>query len=170
GSSTTLALFALAMSRVPSHESVSTTRISSTRAPRAFRTSSITLPIDPSSFRVGMTTETLGISRAASRGPAKRFRSRRERLAEQLVSEIAREGGTQPQEGPEARPLLQHPDGPVPAPEGAVLERELFAPRPVPEGLAEEVVRGAACAVVHNRVRPEGDRVARPHGAAVQVE
>src|SRR5919197_1267752 len=140
GSSTTRAPPARAISRVRSRESVSTTRISRRRSPRAARTSSRTTPIEASSFLVGMTTETSAIFARHRAILDKRFPSLRQRLPEQLVPDVSQEGGAQPQEGPEVRPLAEHLARAVAIPEDAVLQGELFPAGPVPEGLPQEIV------------------------------
>src|SRR5256712_2582194 len=158
------------MSLVRSRESVSTIRISDGQPTSAVWTSSITAPIEDSSFIVGMMTET-----SAMRAPCWVLligvsRSRGQRFPEELVSDVSEQGGAQPQERPERRLLSQHLPGPVATPGHPLLRRELLSARAVPHGLPQEVVRRVACPVVDDRVGAEADRVARPDRADVQVD
>src|SRR3989442_586230 len=86
------------------------------------------------------------------------------------VPRVSEERGAEPQQGPERGLLPQHPSGAVPAPEDAVLQRELLPPGSVPHRLPKKVVHGIAGPMVHDRARTERDRMARPHRADVQVD
>src|SRR5947208_8751553 len=158
------------MSLVRSLDSVSTIRISASQLTSAVCTSSITAPIEDSSFIVGMTTETSGIGSACCVRRIRVSRSGRQRLPEELVSHGSEEGDAQSQQRPGRRLLPQHPPRPVPTPERSVPQRELLSARAVPKRLPEEVVHRIACPVVHDRVGPEDDRVAGTDRTDVQVD
>src|SRR2546426_1360480 len=150
------------MSLVRSRESVSTIRISDGQPTSAVWTSSITAPIEDSSFIVGMMTETSGIGALCWVRPISVSWSDRQRLPEELVSDVSEQGGAQPQERPERGLLSQHLPGPVATPEHPMLQRELLSARAVPHGLPQEVVRRVAGPAADDLVRPETDRLARP--------
>src|SRR5947208_536175 len=158
------------MSLVRSRDSVSTIRISASQPTSAVCTSSITAPIEDASFIVGMTTETSGIGAPCWVRRIRVSRSGRQRLPEELVSDVSEEGDAQSQQRPGRRLLPQHPPRPVPTPERSVPQRELLSARAVPERLSQEVVHRVARPVVHDRVGPEYDRVAGPDRADVQVD
>src|SRR3989442_11026215 len=158
------------MSLVRSRESVSTIRISDGQPTSAVWTSSITAPIEESSFIVGMMTETSDIGALCWVRPISVSWSDRQRLPEELVSDVSEQGGAQPQERPERGLLSQHLPGPVATPEHPMLQRELLSARAVPHGLPHEVVRRVARPVVYDRVVAEADRVDRPDLTNVQAE
>src|SRR2546427_559595 len=158
------------MSLVRSRESVSTITISMSRLRNADSTSSRTGPIEASSFNVGMMTETSGTGAPCWVARIRVSRSRGQRLAKQFVTDVSEERSAEPQQGPERGLLPQHPSRAVPAPEGAVLQRELLPPSSVPHRLPEKVVHGIAGPMVHDRPRTKRNRMARPHRADVQVD
>src|SRR5712691_1611061 len=158
------------MSLVRSRESVSTITISMSRPRNAARTSARTAPIEASSFIVGMMTETSGTGAPCWVARISVSRSRGQRLPEQFVADVSEERGAEPQQGPERGLLPQHPSGAVPAPEGAVLQRELLPTGSVPYCLPKKVVHGIAGPMVHDGTRAERNRMARPHRADVQVD
>src|SRR5438445_7083009 len=162
--------FDRAISFVRSRESVSTVRIWMSRPARATRTSSRTAPIEASSFIVGTTTETSTIAAPCWQIRISVSRSRRERLPEKLVADVAEHRGAQSEHGPERRLAPEHLSRPIAAPEGAVLQGELLAARAVPQGLPQEVVHGVARPMVDDRARAEGDRVACANRTEIEVD
>src|SRR3989441_10352477 len=158
------------MSLVRSRESVSTIRISDGQPTSAVWTSSITAPIEDSSFIVGMMTETSGMRAPCWVRPISVSRSRGQRVPEELVSDVSEQGDAQPQQRPERGLLSQHLPGPVATPEHSVFQRELLPARSIPHGLPQEVVRRVPRSVVDDRVATEANLVARPDRTDVQVD
>src|SRR5207244_10775630 len=115
------------------------------------------------------TTETSGIGAPCWVRRIRVSRSRRQRLPEELVSDVSEEGDAQSQQRPRRRLLPQHPPWPVPTPERSVPQRELLSARADPTCLPEEVVHRVARPAVHGRHGPEDDRVTGAYTAGARV-
>src|SRR5437867_12436205 len=102
-----------------------------------------------------MTTETSGIGAPCWVRRIRVSRSGRQRLPEELVSDVSEESDAQSQQRPGRRLLPQHPPGTVPAPERSVPQRELLSARAGPKRWAQEVVHTVSPPLVHDRVRAE---------------